>query len=130
MKIKKINSIAFPFVLDLLSGPDYYVKPMFGCHAIYKDEKILIILRNKNDSISADKESNGVWIATEFDHHDSLIQIFPCLRDIKILSPKGNKTAWQMIPSSADSFEEDVALLCQMILKGDKRIGKIPNRKR
>ena len=123
---KKANSIAFPFLLDLLIGLDYKIKPMFGCHAIYKEEKILMILRSKADH----KESNGVWIATEFQHHESLIKIFPCLIDVNILSPQGNKTAWQMIPSNTENFEECVVLLCQMILKGDKRIGKIPKRKR
>jgi hypothetical protein len=126
MKIKsKKNSFPFPFILDLLSGLDYEVKPMFGCHAIYSGQKILIIVRKKD----AHEESNGVWIATDYTHHDSLRKTFSGLQSVSLLSGKGKETAWQMIAYSDNNFEEKVNLLCELICKGDGRIGKVPKTK-
>jgi hypothetical protein len=125
LKNKK-NNVAFPFVLDLLTSADYLVKPMFGCHALYIDEKIMIIMRKKDDH----QDANGVWIATEFEHHPSLKKIFPALKSVYILSDGKAETAWQMLPDDSDDFEESVTTLCDLILKGDKRIGRIPNRKK
>jgi hypothetical protein len=123
MKIKsKKNSFPFPFILDLLSAVEYEVKPMFGCHAIYSGEKILIIVRKKDNH----KDSNGVWIATDHTHHESLRKTFNNLQSVPLLSGKGKETAWQMISYSDGSFEEKINLLCDLIFEGDLRIGKVP----
>ncbi|MFN5181584.1 MAG: hypothetical protein ACK5D5_01020 [Bacteroidota bacterium] len=125
MKVKKKNAFPFPFVLDLIQNIDIEIKPMFGCHAVYSGEKILIILRNKESHT----DSNGIWIATDFDHHNSLSEYFGGLNPVSILSGSGKNTAWQMIRYSDDHFEEKVGLLCELINKKDKRIGKIPRKK-
>ena len=125
MPPKKKQSIGFPFILDLLEGTAYHIRPMFGCHAIYGDDKILIILRNKE----AHPESNGVWIATDFEHHPSLKKTFKGLKNVELLSAKGKDTAWQMIHYKNEKFEEQVGLLCELIMSKDPRIGKIPKRK-
>jgi hypothetical protein len=121
MKQKK-SAVAFPFVLELLSSVNYVVKPMFGCHAVYVGEKIMIIMRNKEDHTDA----NGVWVATDFGHHESLKKVFPSLTSVYILSNGKSETAWQMIPYEAEDFEESVTRACEMILKNDPRIGRIP----
>ena len=96
---------------------------MFGCHAIYLGEKIVLILRNRND----EKHDNGVWLATTEEHHITLKKIFPSMRSIGVLG--GKTSAWQNIPSDADDFEESVMTACEMVLKNDPRIGKIPKGK-
>ena len=93
---------------------------MFGCLAVYVQEKIVLILRDKPSALS----SNGVWLATTKDHHESLHGEFPAMRSIPVLG--SGLTGWQMIPSDAPDFEEAALRACEMILAGDPRIGKIP----
>ena len=40
-------SIPFEFVLECLYSTSPVVKPMFGCHAVYIDKKIVFILRDR-----------------------------------------------------------------------------------
>ena len=124
------KKIPFDFILDLLSplsqgrmaGGEVAVKPMFGCHAIYANGKILLIVRKKEDHTDA----NGVWIATGKEHHESLKKVLPSMQSVYILSDGKGETGWQMIHEDADDFEESVTKICELILKGDERIGKVP----
>ncbi len=118
--------IPFDFILDLLHPIEITVKPMFGCHAVYAGGKILLIVRKKEDHTDA----NGVWIATGKEHHDSLRKELPSMQSVYILSEGKGETGWQMVHEEADDFEEAVTKICEMILKGDDRIGKIPKGKR
>ena len=99
------------------------VKPMFGCFAIYVAEKMVMILRNRKDH----ERDNGVWIATSAEHHADLKKIFPAIRSVQLLGPR--TTAWQNIPAEAEDFEESVMRACELVLKNDPRIGKIPKQK-
>lgn len=121
--IKKAEDIPFNFVLDRLDSCSPVVKPMFGCYALYRSEKIVLILRDR-ESHSYD---NGVWVAIGQEHHQSFKKIFPCLRSIRLF---GRASSWLNIPASADDFEECVMKVCDMILKNDSRIGKIPKPRR
>ena len=98
-------------------------KPFFGCTAVYVGEKIVLILRNKAN----EPESNGVWLATTPEHHQSLKSIFPALRSISVLGEA--TTGWQLLHFNNADFEESVGRACDLILNGDPRIGKIPKRK-
>lgn len=120
----KKNSIAFDFVLEELHTLNPRVNPMFGCHAIYVGEAIMLITRNR-DSHPAD---NGVWIATLLEHHEGLRKEFPSMRSVAVLG--NGETNWQNIPADADDFEESVLRACSLIRKGDKRFGKIPKKKK
>jgi hypothetical protein len=116
----KKREMAFEFVVEQLMPIEPVVRPMFGCHAVYHGEKIVLITRSKSEH-SGD---NGVWVATVPEHHASLKKQFPSLRSIRLLGTA--ETAWQNIPAEADDFEESVLRICELILKGDPRIGKIP----
>ncbi len=119
-KIKK--TIPFNFVIDNLFAIEPIVKSMFGAYAIYSGEKIVLILRDKND------EDSGVWLATIPEHHASLKKDFPSMRSIKVFG--SNESSWQVLPANSDDFETSVNLLCDFILKGDVRIGRIPKPKK
>jgi len=121
MKAKKIP---FEFVLEELDRLHPRVKPMFGCYAVYVGEKMVLILRNRQDH----SDDNGVWLAIPKEHHPSLKKEFPCLRSIRLLGTA--ETVWQNIPVDADDFEELVLKTCGLILKGDLRIGKVPKQKK
>ncbi len=116
--------IPFSFVLERLSTLPIDVRPMFGCYAIYHGERMLLILRDKKEHAA----DNGVWVAIAAEHLPSLKNIFPKLRSVRLLGGK-RPTVWQNLPKSSGDFEESVVEVCEMILKGDARIGKIPLRK-
>jgi len=49
------------------------------------------------------------------------------MRSVRLL---GNvETVWQNIPVGEDDFEELVLKACELIRRGDARIGKIPKQK-
>lgn len=119
------SKLPFEFVIENLSARDLRIRPMFGCHAIYFGDKILVMLRKRSSA----KKDNGVWFATATEHHDSLRKIFPSMRSITVLGTTG-QTTWQIIPEDSDNFEAEVNRLCELILKNDARIGKIPKKKK
>ena len=116
------KKIPFEFVVESLLSLNPKVKPMFGCFAVYVDEKIMLVLRDRKDNA----EANGVWLATSKEHHASLKKDFPEMCSIYILSDGKAETEWQMLPLSADDFESSVMKACEFILRGDVRIGRVP----
>lgn len=108
------------FVLDALAPLAPTTRPMFGCLAIYVEEKMVLILREK-PKYPAD---NGVWLATTEEHHQSLRSEFPRMRSIGLLGKK--ITGWQVLPSDAPDFEESALRACELVLARDPRIGKVP----
>jgi len=97
---------------------------MFGCTAIYVEEKIVLILRQK----PSHERDNGVWMATTREHHVSLQQDFPHMRSIELLGEP--VTNWQVLPIDAPDFEESAMRACELVISGDPRIGRIPGKKR
>jgi hypothetical protein len=59
--VRKTKAIPFEFVLDELADVEPSTRSMFGCTAVYVEEKIVFILRDKKD------RDDGVWIATTKD---------------------------------------------------------------
>ena len=119
---KKKKTIPFDFVIENLFSANPIVKPMFGAYAVYVGNKVVLILRDKNDSDS------GIWLATSVEHHDSLRNDFPTMRSIEIFG--GGVSSWQVIHKDDDDFESNVNTICDMILRGDIRIGRIPKPKK
>lgn len=124
MKPKKAPP--YDFVLERLGDSAPFAlstRAMFGCTAVYADEKIVLILREKE----TETQDNGIWIATTRDHHESLKKEFPSMRSIEIFAGDG-PTGWQNLPADADDFEAAAERVCRLILRGDPRVGKIPER--
>lgn len=107
---------------------------MFGCLAVYVEDRIVLILRDKINQTA----DNGVWLATTEEHHQSLRLEFPSLRSIDILGMKTlgkngsdkKVTGWQVLPADAPDFEEAALRACELVLAGDPRIGKVPGERR
>jgi hypothetical protein len=125
---KPKKSITFDFVIDYLAPLDPIVKPFFGSHAIYVGEKLMFILRNKNNNT----DCNGVWISTSHEHHKSLKKDFPSLCSVAVLNDrrKDSETNWQMLRAQDDDFEPMVIKACELVLHKDPRIGKVPKPKK
>ncbi|HEY5747500.1 MAG TPA: hypothetical protein VIU12_15580 [Chryseolinea sp.] len=122
--MKKIKTLPFDFVLDELFPAEPVTRPMFGGHAIYVKDKIVMMLRKKDTLV----HDNGVWLATTFDHHESLRKELPSMRTIRLFGVK--ESGWQNLPEDAPDFEEEVIHACRLILKGDVRLGKVPASKK
>lgn len=114
--------VPFAFVLDALGELEITTRPMFGCTALYHGERYLMVLRDKGDADS------GVWLGTTHEHHASLHADLPSLRSIGLFGTAESK--WRNIPVDGDRFEDEVLSACEMVLRGDPRIGVIPPKKR
>ncbi len=112
------KKLPFDFVLDELADLGPWTRPMFGCTAVYVEEKIVFVLRDKND------QDTGVWIATTKEHHASLRLQLPNMRSIKVFGV--GETGWQVLAADSDDFEESVLRACSLVLAGDPRLGKVP----
>ena len=108
------------FVLDAIVSLSPVTRPMFGCVAVYVEDKIVLILRDKPKS----KADNGVWLATAVEHHESLRREFPRMRSIRLFGKK--PTQWQVLPADDPDFEAAAMRACRLILVRDPRIGKVP----
>jgi len=120
--VKQRKPVPHAFVLDALAPLSPTTRPMFGCLAIYVQDKIVLILRNKDKP--GQTADNGVWLATTEEHHQSLRRDFPNMRSIQVLGKK--VTGWQVLPADAQNFEEAALRACELVLAGDTRIGKVP----
>lgn len=96
---------------------------MFGLWAIYVNKKIMLILRQRKDH----SDTNGIWIATNQEHHKSLKSELPSLCSISTYSGGLRETEWQVLPVDSDDFEASVRKVCELIKHNDHRIGRIPD---
>lgn len=121
---KQRKKIPYAFVLDALSDLSPWTRPMFGCTAVYVEEKIVLVLREK----PGPSPDNGVWLATTVEHHNSLRPDFPNMRSIEVLGKP--VSGWQVLPADAPDFEEAATHACELVLARDPRIGKVPKSRR
>jgi hypothetical protein len=122
--VKKRKAVPHEFVLEAIAALSPRTRPMFGCLAVYVEDKIVLILRDKRDKTA----DNGVWLATTEEHHESLRREFPNMRSIQILGKK--VTGWQVLPVDAPDFEEAALRACELVVARDPRIGKVPGTRR
>jgi hypothetical protein len=122
--VMRRKTVPYPFVLDALTAIAPRTRSMFGCLAIYAGDKIVLLLRDRPDKIG----DNGVWLATTAEHHASLQDEFPNMRSIQLLGKQ--TTGWQVLPVDAPDFEQSALHACELVLKGDRRVGKVPKGKR
>jgi hypothetical protein len=119
----KRRSAPYTFILEALAPLKPEVRPMFSGFAVYVGEKIMLMLR---DSPKQPKD-NGVWLV--FSETANLAaprirQDFPSLRVIELL---GGKIAhWRLIPADSSTFESEALHACELLLKRDERLGRIP----
>jgi hypothetical protein len=122
--IKQRKPVPHEFVLDAIGPLSPMTRSMFGCLAIYVQDKIVLVLRDKREQTA----DNGVGLATTEEHHQSLRREFPNMRSIRVLGKK--VTGWQVLPADAPDFEQAAQHACDLVLTGDPRIGKVPGSRR
>ncbi len=121
---KRRKVVPHEFVLDALVALSPITRPMFGCLAVYVGDTIVLILRDKSDKTA----DNGVWLVTTQEHHQSLRLEFPNMRSIHVWGK--TVTSWQVLPADAPDFEEAAVHACELIVRRDPRIGKVPGSQR
>jgi hypothetical protein len=118
------KAVPHEFVLDAIASVSPRTRSMFGCLAVYVEDKIVLALRDKPDHPA----DNGVWLATSPEHHEALGREFRLMRSIQVFGKP--VSSWQVLPSDSANFEEDALRACELILAGDTRIGKVPGERR
>lgn len=112
------RAIPFDFVLEELAALEPSTRPMFGCTAVYLDERIVFVLRKKGGS------DDGVWVAYEPAREQQVLALLPRLQPIELF---GNSRSWRKLAADSESFEEDVLQACALLRRGDERLGKLPD---
>jgi hypothetical protein len=110
---------AFQFVLDELIPIRPIIKQMFGFTYVYLDDKLLLALRDANRQ----PNTNGIWIFTEAEHLESLRLDFPELPRRNFW--KSGRNGWVILAKRLESFEEYAFRACELILRGDRRFGRV-----
>lgn len=114
--------IPFPFVLDELESLRPKVRTVFGFTHVYLDDMLLFSLR---DNITQ-PGSNGMWLYTTTEHADDLAREFTDLPRRQIW--RSGKKAWIILASRLPEFEEHAFKACELILRGDQRLGRLSRR--
>ncbi len=121
-KIPTANTgIPFPFMLEELEPIRPTIKRMFGFTYVYLDDKLLCALR---DSVKQPR-SNGVWLFTTKDELESLGREFPDLSRRYLWRARSGNNAWIVLASRLENFEEYAFKACELMVNGDRRIGRV-----
>jgi len=118
----KRKPIPYPFLQEALAPLEPEIRPMFGAHAVYVADKIVLMLR---DSLKH-PEDNGLWLvfAEDAPNPKTLRKEFPSIRKINLLGEVIQH--WLLIPSNSPHFESDGMHAVDLVLARDPRIGRIP----
>jgi hypothetical protein len=116
--MKPGKSMPFDFIMDALYNLHPVTRAMFGTTAVYVYDKIVLALKDHKK----DPATNGVWISTEHVYHPELLLLIPSLTTFEIYGIKTKN--WLLLPSSSANFEKDAIIICELIKKNDKRIGR------
>ena len=111
----------FPFVLEELESIRPTIKHMFGLTSVYLDDRLLCSLR---DSLKQ-PGSNGMWLYTTKEDLESLAKEFSGLSRRQLWRSRSSDKAWIILASQLESFEEYALRACELILAGDRRIGRL-----
>jgi hypothetical protein len=116
-RARKARELPFEFVLEALAPLEPRTRPMFGCTAVYLDERIVFVLRKKGS------EDDGVWLAYESEREADVLALFPALARISLFP---DSHGWRKLSPGQPTFEEDVLRACTLLRAGDLRLGKVP----
>ena len=114
----------FQFVLDELLPLRPIIRQMFGFTYVYLDERLLLSLR---ESVKQ-PQYNGVWLYTQAEHIESLRREFPLLPRRCFWKSSKSGSGWVILSSRQEDFEEYAFKACELILRGDRRVGRVTRR--
>ena len=112
------------FVLDAVAEVCPTTRAMFGALAVYVGEKIVFLLRDR----PTDPQANGVWLAIPTEFQENLHADFPNAGPVRIMGKE--ISGWRLLAVDAEDFEASALHACELVVRNDPRIGKVPIRKR
>jgi len=119
--------IPHAFVIEALDSLHPEVRRMFSGFALYIDNRIHMMLRDSPKL----PEDNGIWLVLSegTDPSDpNLHRELPSLRPIQTIG--GKIGHWLLIPSDRPNFETEALHACDLILRHDPRLGRVPQSRR
>jgi len=81
------------------------------------------LLLSLRDSVKQ-PQYNGVWLYTQAEHIESLRREFPLPRRYFWRSKRSGH-GWVILSAELEAFEEYVFRACELILNGDRRLGRV-----
>ncbi|HKN21286.1 MAG TPA: hypothetical protein VJX73_07715 [Terracidiphilus sp.] len=115
------------FVLEALAPLEPEVRRMFSGFAVYIGDRIVCMLRDHLRS----PQDNGLWLVLSETTHPAdplLRREFPSLRPIELLGDKIGH--WLLLPSDGPDFEKEALHACDLLLRHDPRLGRVPKSRR
>jgi hypothetical protein len=115
------------FVVEALMPLNPEVRRMFSGFAVYLGDRIVCMLRDHPKS----PRDNGVWLVISEGTNPTnpeLRREFPSIRSIDLL--RGKIGHWLLIPSDSPGFEREALHACELLLRHDPRLGRIPKSRR
>jgi hypothetical protein len=103
------------------------VRRMFSGFAVYVGDLLICMLRDSPKS----PQDNGIWLvlSESADPADPELRLeFPSIRSIELLG--GKIGHWLLIPSDGPDFEAEGMHACDLLLRRDPRLGRIPQSRR
>jgi hypothetical protein len=100
---------------------------MFSGFAVYVGDLLVMMLRDHAKSVC----DNGVWLVlseTTDPGDKGLYRELPSLRRIGLLRSKIGH--WLVIPSDGPDFEHEALHACELVLRHDPRLGRVPQSRR
>ena len=116
------RNVPFDFIIEELSPLRPTVKSAFGFTYVYLDDLLLCSLR---DSVKQ-PATNGMWLFTTSECVDTLALEFPELTRRQVW--RSGKNCWIVLASRLANFEEYALKACELMLNGDRRIGRVSRR--
>lgn len=96
---------------------------MFSGFAVYIGDRLVMMLRDHPKT----PQDNGVWLVLSegtAPTDEKLRRELPSLRRIETLANKIHH--WLLIPSDGADFEAEALSVCDLLLRNDPRLGRIP----
>jgi hypothetical protein len=124
---KAKKKVPHEFVLEALAEVNPEVRRMFSGFAVYIGNRLVLMLRDHARS----PQDNGVWLVLAEGTNPAdqeLRREFPSLRKIDLLG--GAIGHWLLIPSDGPDFESEALHVCELLLRRDPRLGRIPKSRR
>lgn len=119
----KRKSPPYEFILAALEPLSPEVRRMFSGFAVYVGDRIVCMLREHTKS----PQDNGMWLVLSESTSPAdatLRKEFPSLRRIELL--EGKISHWLLIPSDSPTFEQEALHACDLLLRRDARLGRVP----
>ena len=117
----------YAFVLEALAPLDPEVRRMFSGFAVYIGDHIVCMLRDHLRS----PQDNGLWLVLSEATQPADPQLrreFPSLRPIELLGDKIGH--WLLLPNDGPDFEKEALHACDLLLRHDPRLGRVPQSRR